>query len=118
MGLRQVSNEFWGAVKNNIKVFDEIKDWAEVIYGNIQPVIDDPEYINLALNLIPEGDFNELSWQNWTETIKEKSGRKGKKLFMPLRLSITGKDFGPEMAKLLPLIGKEKTLSRLNGRAS
>ncbi len=118
LGLKQVPKEFWGAVKNNIKVFDEIKDWTEVIYGNIQPVIDDPEYINLALNLIPEVDFNELSWQNWTETIKEKSGRKGKKLFMPLRLSITGKDFGPEMAKLLPLIGKEKTLSRLNGRAS
>ena len=116
--LKELSNEFWGAVRNNIKIFDEVKIWIEVIYGNIQPVIDDPEYINLALNLIPEGDFNELSWQNWTESITEKSGRKGKKLFMPLRLAITGKDFGPEMAKLLLLIGKEKILSRLNGQIS
>ena len=111
-------SEFWETVKNNIRVFREAQDWFEIIYGKIEPIIDDPEYINLALNLIPNEDFNEFSWRVWTDSIKEKSGRKGKNLFMPLRLSITGRNFGPEMAKLLPLIGKDKIISRLNGFVS
>ncbi len=116
--LSFASSEFWDAVKKNIKVFDDINEWYEVIYGEIEPVIEDPEYINLAINLAPSGDFNDSTWSFWTDLIKEKSGRKGKDLFMPLRLSITGKNFGPEMAKLLPLIGKKKILSRLRGNFS
>ncbi|MBL42564.1 MAG: glutamate--tRNA ligase [Rhodospirillaceae bacterium] len=112
------SSDFWEAVKNNIKVFKEAQEWFEIIYGKIEPIIEDKEYINLALNLIPNEEFDNSSWKIWTDLIKIKTGKKGKNLFMPLRLSITGKNFGPEMAKLLPLIGKDKIISRLSGNVS
>ena len=45
--------------------------------------------------------------------MKDKTGRKGKQLFMPLRQAITGMDHGPELAGLLPLIGPEIVKKRL-----
>jgi glutamyl-tRNA synthetase len=59
--------------------------------------------------------FPETSWGVWTKAVKEATGRKGKDLFHPLRLALTGLDHGPELAKLLPLIGRERALARLAG---
>jgi hypothetical protein len=47
--------------------------------------------------------------------VKGRTGAKGKALFMPLRRAITGRDHGPELAALLPLIGYDKVAARLSG---
>ena len=62
----------------------------------------------------PDGDFDEATWGAWTSALKEKTGRKGKPLFMPLRKALTGMKHGPDMAALLPLIGRERTTARLS----
>ena len=67
-------------------------------------------------NYIPEEPFDYDSWDNWTKVIGEKSGLKGKNLFMPLRLILTGKDKGPELRNFLPLLNKQ-TLLRKFGKA-
>jgi glutamyl-tRNA synthetase len=54
--------------------------------------------------MLPEGAFDETTWSTWTTAVKEKTGRKGKTLFMPLRLALTGQARGPEMAAVLPLL--------------
>jgi glutamyl-tRNA synthetase len=54
--------------------------------------------------MLPEGAFDETTWSTWTAAVKEKTGRKGKTLFMPLRLALTGQASGPEMAAMLPLL--------------
>lgn len=51
------------------------------------------------------------TWKAWTSAL----GRKGKALFHPLRLALTARETGPEMAKLLPLIGRAKAEARLRG---
>ena len=114
--MYDLSEEFWEAIKNNIKFFKDINIWAEVIYGEIQPIIEDLDYINIACSQIPDGDFNTSTWEAWTKKLKKETGRSGKGLFLPLRLALTGKNFGPEMPKLLNLIGKEKTIIRLSGK--
>jgi len=48
--------------------------------------------------------FDEYTWSKWTEEVKQLTGRKGKQLFMPLRLALTGKERGPDMSKVLPLL--------------
>jgi len=48
--------------------------------------------------------------------LKEATGRKGKALFLPLRLALTGREHGPDMGALLPLIGREEALARLQAR--
>ena len=58
------------------------------------------------------------SGPHWTKTLKQVTGRKGRALFHPLRLALTGRDNGPELAALLPLIGKAKAAARLSGRAA
>ncbi len=76
-------------------------------------MIDDPEFIEAALELLPETPWDENTWMNWANAVKEKTGRKGKQLFMPLRQALTGMEHGPELASLLILIGAEETKKRL-----
>ena len=67
----------------------------------------------MAAETLPEGDIDENTWANWTAILKEKSGRKGKELFMPLRQALTGMSHGPEMDKMLLLLGRDRALRRL-----
>lgn len=65
-----------------------------------------------AFDLLPEEPWTATVWKDWTARVKDASGRKGKALFLPLRLALTGLVSGPELADLLPLLGREGTLAR------
>lgn len=106
---------FWNCVRGNIdKVNDAAFWWNKV--ENAVPVIedDDREFIAAARDMLPEGELTVDSWSHWTSALKEATGRKGKGLFMPLRKALTGESHGPELAGLLPIIGRERTLARLS----
>jgi len=106
---------FWEAVKGNIEKFEDSLTWAQVVNGPIEPVIEDKEFCQKALDLLPEGEFDETSWGTWTAKVKEATGAKGKALFQPLRLVLTGQTHGPELKALLPLIGRDRAAGRLKG---
>ncbi|WP_411819734.1 glutamate--tRNA ligase [Hyphococcus formosus] len=110
----KISEPLWNAVRGNITRLSDVAEWVEVVDGEIDPVIEDAAFANEAAVLVPD-ELNDDSWQELTNAIKEKTGAKGKKLFMPLRLALTGRARGPEMAVLLPLIGAEKARARLRG---
>ena len=74
---------------------------------------EDQDYLTRASDLLPAEPWSENVWQDWTSALKQETGRKGRALFMPLRMALTGLDHGPELAALLPLIGREETLRRL-----
>ena len=65
---------------------------------------EDAEFVAEALTLLPPQPFDGDSWSNWTGAVKQATGRKGKGLFMPLRKALTGRERGPEMAALMPLM--------------
>jgi glutamyl-tRNA synthetase len=69
--------------------------------------------LRAALDTLPAAPWDEETWKGWTAAITEATGAKGRDLFQPLRLSLTGEDHGPEMAKLLPLIGRARVERRL-----
>lgn len=106
---------FWNAIRENVVRAVEAKDWWQRIDA-ADPVIadDDRDYVAAARGMLPDGPFDGASWGVWTGALKEATGRKGKALFMPLRLALTGMERGPDMAQLLPLIGREKTMARLS----
>lgn len=106
---------FWLAVRGNLAKLGEAKDWWRVVEGPLDPVIADPAFIAQAAALLPPGPFDATSWKSWTQAVSAATGAKGKTLFMPLRQALTGLDHGPELAALLPLIGREKALKRLAG---
>ncbi len=106
---------FWLAVRGNLAKFGDVETWRQVTDGSITPAIGagDRDFISAARALLPPAPWDTGTWKIWTEAVKAASGRKGKELFMPLRLALTGLDHGPELAQLLPLIGRERSLSRL-----
>jgi len=118
IGLDNVDEEFWIAVRANLEKLSDIKDWWHVAKEDITPVIEDEDadYIATALTLLPAAPWNENSWNEWVNAVKEATGRKGKGLFMPLRQALTGMGHGPEMPVMFQLIGPELTRARLTSK--
>lgn len=106
---------FWRAVRGNLAKFADVLDWWRVVEGEIEPVREDEEFLTQALALLPEEPWDETTWAKWTGEVKERTGRKGKALFHPLRLALTGAETGPELSLLLPLIGHARAAARLAG---
>lgn len=109
-----VEPALWLAVRGNLTKLEDAGRWAGIVRNEIDPVIEDKALTDAAAGLVPDALDGE-SWSAFTNALKEKTGAKGKKLFMPLRLALTGETRGPEMAALFPLIGPEKARARLRG---
>ncbi len=109
---------FWMAVRANLALLPDVKEYAQIVDGPITPVIADASFAAAAAELLPSGAYDATSWQAFTNAVKEKTGAKGKALFMPLRQALTGMDHGPEMSALFPLIGEERARKRLMGEAA
>ena len=105
---------FWTLIRANLGLFDGVANWTRVVRGPVEPLIDDPAFAAEAAALLPD----DLDWSAFTNAVKEKTGAKGKALFLPLRRALTGLDHGPEMGPLLALIGREKALKRLAGETA
>ena len=106
---------FWNAVRPNLHIFADVKDWWHVVVGPIDPEIQSDELLAIAGSLLPPEPWSEATWAEWTNAIKAATGAKGKALFQPLRLALTGHEHGPELKALLPLIGRQKVAARLAG---
>ncbi len=113
---------FWLAVRGNLTVFAEVEGWWRVTAGTIGPGADRPggdaEFLREAASLLPPEPWDRTVWTTWTSALKTRTGRKGGALFHPLRLALTGRETGPELAALLPLIGRFRAADRLGGRAA
>ena len=109
----------WNTVKANLSTLNEAADWWAIITGPFTPpVADEADHalLDAAALEAAVADWLGDPWHRITGNLKELTGRKGKALFLPLRLALTGRDAGPDMAALLPLIGREATITRLKHR--
>ncbi len=110
----------WEAVQPNLVTLADAADWWGVIEGpvTIDTATDDAEraYLDQAHAAAAAIDWSDDPWHALTGRLKTEAGRKGKALFLPLRRALTGRDHGPDMAALLPLIGRERALARLGAR--
>jgi len=106
----------WLALCGNLAKFPEIADLATLVKGPVIPVIaeEDRDFIAAAARLLPSEPWGENVWAQWTDALKAETGRKGRGLFMPLRLALTGRHDGPELKALLPLLGRRESLARLS----
>ena len=112
--INDVNENFWLFVKNNIEFFHESLEWRNIIFSTSSYVSENPDLLREAALLLPKEPFNINTWDEWTLLIKSKTGLKGKDLFMPLRKALTGKEKGPELKYLLPLLTKENILKKFN----
>ena len=109
---------FWMAVRDNLSDVGEAGDWWRICTQPITPIIDSAAVTDAAADLLPEGDMEASIWQDWTKAVAAASGAKGRGLFMPLRLALTGRENGPEIAPLLAFMGRERVLARLRGETA
>jgi len=114
LGVIDVDENFWFFIQNNIEFFYECLEWKDIIFSTNSYYSDNPDLLKEAALLIPNEPFNIDTWDEWTSLIKNKTGLKGKDLFMPLRKALTGKEKGPELKYLLPLLTKEDILKKFN----
>jgi glutamyl-tRNA synthetase len=100
---------FWATVRGNVATLAELPGWWEVFAGRAAPKVapEDEDFVRAALALLPEPPYGPETWSSWTEAAKAATGRKGKGLFMPLRLAVTGRERGPEMAEVMPLLQRK-----------
>lgn len=114
--LGLASEPLWLALRGNLSVFGDIADLATLVSGPVTPVIapDDRDYLAAARDLLPAEPWDETTWSKWTDALKAATGRKGRALFHPLRLALTGREQGPELKSLLPLLGRTASLARLS----
>ena len=106
---------FWLAVRGNLDLLTEARGWWDVVAGTIVPPVIEGErdFLHTAHDLLPPEPWDGTVWPRWTEALKAATGRKGRALFLPLRLALTGEDHGPELRDLLPLIGRTRAAARL-----
>jgi glutamyl-tRNA synthetase len=102
---------FWLAVRGNLDIFADTANWWRIVRDGpaekpeFSP--EDLEFVRSAFDLLPPEPWDGSTFRAWTDRLKEKTGRKGRALFAPLRLALTGLSSGPELADLMPLMGRE-----------
>jgi len=109
------SERLWLAVRGNIRRLADVETWRRISAEPTAPVIESPDFAATAASLLPEEPWDEATWARWTGAVRRTTGRSGRALFHPLRLALTGREDGPELKLLLPLIGRERALARLKG---
>ncbi|WP_439142227.1 glutamate--tRNA ligase [Planktotalea sp.] len=100
------AERFWDVARENITVLSDLSEWADLAQNGADPIIEagDEDFIAEAMIMLPDGPYTDATWGEWTSAVKEATGRKGKGLFMPLRKAVTGRERGPDMASLMPLL--------------
>jgi glutamyl-tRNA synthetase len=110
----------WEAIRPNLAHIDEAAEWWQVVTGPVtasEPDTTDAQYLAEAAIALATLDWTSDPWHALTTELKNSTGRKGKLLFLPLRRALTGRDHGPDMAALLPLIGRDRAVARFEAGA-
>ena len=107
-----LAEAFWVVAKGNITVLADLDGWWHLIRDGAVPLVDDADrdFVAQAFAMLPPQPWSGETWGQWTAAVKAATGRKGKDLFRPLRRALTGRDAGPEMADLMPLLRRVPTV--------
>lgn len=110
------AEEFWNAVRGNVDRLQDAAGWWRIVRDGPHEKSEfsdaDLKFLDKAFELLPAEPWDRNTWKQWTIAVRDATGRKGKPLYTPLRQSITGRESGPELAELLPLVGRDGILAR------
>ncbi len=118
MGLAEADPAFWDAVRPNLEHLTDARDWWAVCREPLIPVCEDPDLLAAAADLLPPALDSAEAVADWLKRLGEATGRRGRALYHPLRLALTGRERGPELRLLLPLIGRDRAQRRLRGETA
>ena len=101
-----VAPRFWAAVRENVTTRADVAGWWDLASRGARPLVadEDEAFVAEALAMLGDPPYDEATWPEWTARVREATGRRGKALFLPLRHAVTGRERGPDMADLMPLL--------------
>src|SRR6476661_8009610 len=114
------SEQDWLLLRPNLERLADFAAWFEVLRGDVDPPElshDERLLVKDAAGIAEKFEWSEDVWKALTNGLKESSGKKGRDLFHPLRLALTGRESGPEMAGLVARMGKDRAVKRLEAAA-
>jgi glutamyl-tRNA synthetase len=106
----ELAKPFWETVRTSVTKRSDLADWWRICREGAEPEIaeEDIDFVRDALARLPQKPWTESTWGEWTDQVKAVSGRRGRALFLPLRKTLTGRDHGPSMSDLMPLLRAPK----------
>ena len=110
----------WLLLRPNLTRLGDFANWFAVLHGDIDPPElshDERLLVKEAAGVADKLDWAAEPWRTLTEEVKQISGKKGRELFHPLRLALTGRESGPEMAGLVARMGRDLAVRRLEAAA-
>ena len=107
---------FWTAVRGNLSRVAEAKEWEDICTQPLEPVIENLDLTTAAAAELPDEPWTEQTYAEWMNALKQKTDKKGKDLFHPIRKALTAREDGPELKYLLPLMGRARVVARLTGQ--
>ncbi len=108
----ELAERFWLVVRDNITTLNDMGAWWALFRDGATPLVDEKDraFVAAALDMLGEPPYDDSTWRTWTAAVSERTGRKGRALFMPLRKAVTGRERGPEMGDVMPLLQKAPRL--------
>jgi glutamyl-tRNA synthetase len=114
------SEQDWLLLRPNLQRLADFPEWLDVLHGEIHPPNlshDERLLVKDAAAVAEKLSWSGEAWREMTEELKRTTGKKGRELFHPLRLALTGRESGPEMAGLVAQMGQERAVRRLEAAA-
>jgi nondiscriminating glutamyl-tRNA synthetase len=114
---------FVDLVRHNIVLPGDAAPWAAAVYGELAPLTEEGRKVleqagkPFFAAALAAYDESRADWKALTKLLKERTGKSGVNLFMPLRLALTGQPHGPELGPLLKLMPAELARARLKSHA-
>jgi glutamyl-tRNA synthetase len=116
----EASEEDWLLLRPNLQRLADFPAWLDVLHGDIDPPDlshDERLLVKDAGAVAEKLAWSAEVWRELTEELKRVTGKKGRELFHPLRLALTGRESGPEMAGLVAHMGQDRALRRFEAAA-
>jgi glutamyl-tRNA synthetase len=117
---KDATEQDWLLLRPNLERLSDFAGWFAVLHGEIDPpelAHDERLLVKDAASAAEKLDWSVETWRSLTEQLKQSTGKKGRELFHPLRLALTGRESGPEMAGLVAAMGRDRAVRRLEAAA-
>jgi glutamyl-tRNA synthetase len=109
LNLENISEEFWDAIKENLSSVKESAFWHHILFNEINMLKEDENFVKQMLQTLT----SPLNFDEWISSLKQVSARKGRDLFHPIRIVLTGLEDGPELRRIVNLLGYERLKERI-----
>ncbi len=112
LDMYNLNEDFWLFIRQNINFFNESIEWHNIIFSD-KVHSSSNDFLSIVAKNLPDEPYDLDTWQYWTNMVKKETGKSGKDLYMPIRKALTGKEEGPELKYLIPLLSKKHILKKL-----